>query len=69
MDRPHSIERRTLKNKFNGPQIVAKLKQVDLLRDQEKKIPEVCKEIDISENTYYRWQNEYGDKSPDSPNI
>ena len=41
--------------KSSGRQIVAELRQVDILIGQGKKIPEVCKEIDVSEDTYYRW--------------
>ncbi len=41
-----------MKKKFSGPQIVTKLRQTDILIGQGKKIPEVCKEIDVSENTY-----------------
>ena len=54
-----------MKKKFSGPQIVAKLRQADILIGQRKKIPEVCKEIDVSENTYYRWRQKYGGMSPD----
>jgi transposase len=54
-----------MKKKFSGPQIVAKLRQSDILIGQGKKIPEVCKEIDVSENTYYRWRQKYGGMSPD----
>ena len=57
---PHSIEQRPLKKRFSGPQIVGKLRQADFLIGQGKKIPEVCKEIVISENTYYRWRQKYG---------
>ena len=54
-----------MKKKFSGPQIVAKLRQADILIGQGKRIPEVCKEIDVSENTYYRWRQKYGGMSPD----
>ena len=54
-----------MKKMFSGPQIVAKLRQADILIGQGKKIPEVCKEIDVSENTYYRWRQKYGGMSPD----
>ena len=40
-------------------------RQADILIGQGKKIPEVCKEIDVSENTYYRWRQKYGGMSPD----
>ena len=54
-----------MKKKFSGPQIVAKLRQADILIGQGKRVPEVCKEIDVSENTYYRWRQKYGGMSPD----
>ncbi len=54
-----------MKKKFSGPQIVAKLRQADILIGQGKKIPEVCKEIEVSENTYYRWRQKYGGMSTD----
>jgi len=51
--------------KHSGPQIVAKLRQADVLIGQGKKVPEVCKEIEISQHTYYRWRQKYGGMSPD----
>ena len=44
-----------MKKKHSGPQIVAKLRQADILIDQGKTIPEVCKAIDVTDATYYRW--------------
>ncbi|MHC4412092.1 MAG: transposase [Planctomycetota bacterium] len=32
---------------------------------QGKAVPEVCKEIEISQQTYYRWRQKYGGMSPD----
>ena len=37
-----------MKKRFSGPQIVAKLRQADVLIGQSKNVPEVCKEIEIS---------------------
>jgi len=51
--------------KHSGPQIVAKLRQADVLIGRGKSIPEVCREIDVSENTYYRWRQKYGGMSRD----
>jgi len=51
--------------KHSGPQIVAKLRQADVLIGQGKRVPEVCKEIEISQHTYYRWRQKYGGMSPD----
>jgi len=54
-----------MKKRFSGPQIVAKLRQADVLIGQGKAIPEVCKELEISQQTYYRWRQKYGGMSPD----
>ena len=53
-----------MKNKHSGPQIVAKLRQADVLLGQGKSVPEVCKELQISDKTYYRWRQKYGGMSP-----
>ncbi len=54
-----------MKKRHSGPQIVAKLRQSDVLIGQGKTVPEVCKEIEVSEQTYYRWRQKYGGMSPD----
>jgi len=54
-----------MKKKHSGPQIVAKLRQADILIGQGKTIPEVCKELDVTDATYYRWRQKYGGMSPD----
>ncbi len=54
-----------MKKRFSGPQIVAKLRQADVLIGQGKTVPEVCKEIDISQQTYCRWRQKYGGMTPD----
>ncbi len=54
-----------MKKKHSGPQIVAKLRQADVLIGQGKTVPEVCREIEVSQQTYYRWRQKYGGMSPD----
>ena len=56
---------RLIKRKHSGPQIVGKLRQADVLIDQGKSVPEVCKKIEVREQTYYRWRQKYGGMSPD----
>ena len=51
--------------KHSGPQIVAKLRQADVLLGQGKSVPEVCKDLEVSEQTYYRWRQQDGGMSPD----
>ena len=54
-----------MKKRHSGPQIVAKLRQADVLIGQGKTVPEVCRDIEVSEQTYYRWRQKYGGMSPD----
>jgi transposase-like protein len=44
---------------------VAKLRQADVLIGQGKSVPEVCRHIEVSQQTYYRWRQKYGGMSPD----
>jgi transposase-like protein len=54
-----------MKKKHSGSQIVAKLRQADVLIGQGKSVPEVCRQIEVSQQTYYRWRQKYGGMSPD----
>jgi len=54
-----------MKQRHSGPQVVAKLRRADVLIGQGKSVPEVCREIEVSEQTYYRWRQKYGGMSPD----
>ncbi len=47
--------------KWSTPeQIVAKLRQVEVLTAQGKAVAEAVRAIGVSEPTYYRWRAEYG---------
>ena len=59
------METSKMKKRFTGTQIVSKLRQADVLLGQDKNVPEVCKELEISQQTYYRWRQKYGGMSPD----
>ena len=54
-----------MKKRHSGPQIVAKLRQADKLLGQGKTVSEACKELEVSDYTYYRWRQKYGGMSPD----
>jgi transposase-like protein len=48
------------KKTFTPEQIVAKLRQVEVLISQGKTVPLACREAGIVDQTYYRWRKEYG---------
>ena len=41
-------------------QIVAKLRKADVELGKGKKVPEICKLLEVTEQTYYRWRQKYG---------
>jgi putative transposase len=41
-------------------QIIAKLRQVEVLTAQGKPVAEAVRAIGVTEPTYYRWRSEYG---------
>ena len=45
-------------------QIVSKLRNADVELGKGKKVPEVCKELEVTEQTYYRWRQKYGGMQP-----
>ena len=45
---------------YRPEEIIAKLREAEVLIGQGKKVPEVVKAIGISEVSYYRWRKEYG---------
>ena len=48
------------KKRYTPEEIVAKLRQVDVLVSQGQNIADAIRQIGVSEVTYYRWQQEYG---------
>jgi putative transposase len=41
-------------------QIIRKLREAERMLGEGKTIPEAAKALEISENTYHRWRNQYG---------
>jgi len=45
---------------YRPEEIIAKLRQAEVLLGEGTKLPEVVKTLGIHEVTYYRWRKEYG---------
>ena len=45
---------------YSAEQIIMKLRDADVLIGQGKTVRELCRTLEVSEQTYYRWRNEYG---------
>jgi putative transposase len=54
-----------MKKRYTETQIVTKLRQADVLIGKGNTVPEVCREIEVSQQTYYRWRQKYGGMSPE----
>src|SRR5213080_1740239 len=46
-------------------QVVRKLREAERLLAEGKAIPEVAKELEVSENTFHRWRAQYGGMKAD----
>ena len=48
------------KKRHKAEEIVAKLRQVEVLIGQGQSVAEAIRSIGVTEVTYYRWRSEYG---------
>ena len=53
-----------MKKRHSPEQIVSKLRQADVELGKGMRVPEVCKQLGVSEQTYYRWRTKYGGMDP-----
>ena len=50
--------------RHSANQIIVKLRRADVLLGKDTKVPEICKQLGIAEQTYYRWRQKYGGRQP-----
>ena len=48
------------KVRFTTEQIIRKLREAEVLHAQGVSVSVICKQLEIHEQTYYRWRKEYG---------
>jgi transposase-like protein len=48
------------KKKHTAEEIVTKLREADVLLAKGQTIGEACRQIGVSDQTYYKWRKEYG---------
>lgn len=46
--------------RYSPEQIIAKLREAEVLQAQGMSLVEVCRQLEITDATYYRWRKEYG---------
>jgi transposase-like protein len=50
---------------YRPEEIVAKLRQVEVLQSQGSSVADAVRQIGVTEMTYYRWRREYGGMKTD----
>jgi len=46
--------------RYSTEQIIVKLREAEIEIGRGLKVPEVCRKLGISEQTFYRWRKRYG---------
>ncbi len=54
-----------MKSKRHTPeQIIRKLREADKLQSSGATIDEICRKLQVSEQSFHRWRKQYGDSNP-----
>jgi putative transposase len=53
------------RRRHSSEQVIRKLREADRMVGEGKTIPEVARALEISENTYHRWQRQFGGMKAD----
>jgi transposase-like protein len=48
------------KKRHTAEQIISKLREAEVLLAKGMKVPQACRELGVTDQTYYRWRKEYG---------
>ena len=48
------------RKRFKTEEIIQKLREAEVLLSQGKNVAEACRQIGVTDQTYYRWRKEYG---------
>ena len=48
------------RKRYLPEEIISKLREAEVLLSQDKTVSEVVRQLGVSEQTYYRWEKEYG---------
>ena len=48
------------RQRYSAEQIIGKLRQAEIMLNQGATVAEVCRKIEVIDQTFYRWRKEYG---------
>ena len=46
--------------RHSAEQIISKLREAEVLLQKGQAVPQVCRQLGVTAQTYYRWRKEYG---------
>jgi transposase-like protein len=49
-----------IKKRFTTEQIIGKLREAEVLQSKGESMESICRQLGVTEQTYYRWRKEYG---------
>jgi len=58
--RPKTGEVGMSRKQFTTEKIIGMLREADVALAQGMKVGEICRKLEVSEQSYYRWRREYG---------
>ena len=53
------------RRRFKTEEIIQKLREAEVLLSQGRNVSEACRQIGVTDNTYYRWRKHYGGMGTD----
>ena len=54
--------------RFTSAQIISKLREAEVEISRGQSVPQACRKIGVTEQTYYRWRKSYGGLRLDQAN-
>ena len=54
------------KKRYNAEEIIHKLREGDVLLGQGRTVTQACKQLGVTDQTYYRWRKAYGGMKVDA---
>ena len=48
------------RKRYHAEEIIPKLREAEVLLSQGKSVSEACRQIGVTNNTYYYWRKQYG---------
>ncbi len=48
------------RKRHSAEQIISKLREAEVLLQKGQAVPQVCRQLSVTAQTYYRWRKEYG---------